>query len=265
MAGVRADATDVTDAAGDGEDWIRRFHPAPRSRVRLVCLPHAGGSASFYHPFSAALSPEVEVLAVQYPGRQDRLGEEPISDIGRLADAVCRAVLPETGRPFALFGHSMGAVLAYETARRLAARGAPAPAVLFVSGRRAPSRHREETVHLRDDAGVLAELRKLGGSDTRLLDDPEIVAMVLPAVRGDYTAIETYRHRPGPPLASPLVALMGDADPRTTPEDVRAWEDHTEGAFATHVFPGGHFFLNDQRDGVLGVITKTLRRLGLQD
>jgi surfactin synthase thioesterase subunit len=231
-----------------------------------VCLPHAGGSASFYHPFSAALAPEVEVLAMQYPGRQDRLAEAPIPDIGRLADALCRAVLPETGRPYAFFGHSMGATLAYETARRLAARGAPAPAVLFVSGRRAPSCHREETVHLRDDAGVLEELRTLGGSDTRLLDDPEIVAMVMPAVRADYTAIETYRHQPGgPPLSSPLVALMGDADPRATPEEVRAWQDHTEGDVTTHVFPGGHFFLNDQRDGVLGVVTKTLRRLGLLD
>jgi surfactin synthase thioesterase subunit len=257
---VSVHQTDVTD---DQDDWLRRFHPAPASRVRLACLPHAGGSASFYHPFSAALSPEVEVLAVQYPGRQDRLAEEPIPEIGRLADAVCRALLPETDRPLALFGHSMGAVLAYETARRLARRAAVVPAVVFVSGRRAPHRHRDETVRLRDDDGLVAELIALGGSDLRVLNEPEIARMVLPAVRSDYTAVETYRHEPGPRLASPVVALRGDADPRTTPEEVQAWQDHTEGDFATHVFPGGHFFLNDQRDGVLDVITKTLRRLAL--
>jgi surfactin synthase thioesterase subunit len=247
----------------DREAWLRRYHRAPQSKVRLVCLPHAGGAASFYHPFSAALSPRVEVLAVQYPGRHDRLDEEPIPEIGRLAEAIYEVLLPETDRPLALFGHSMGAVLAYETARRLEQRASVVPVVLFASGRRAPSLQSEETVHLRDDEGLLAELVSLGGSDARILGNREIMQMVLPAIRGDYTAIETYCHAPGPRLATPVVALTGESDPKATVEEVRAWQDHTEADFAVHTFPGGHFFLNDQRPGVLEIITTTLRALGL--
>ena len=135
----------------DGSDlWLRRFHPAADAPVRLVCFPHAGGSASFYFPGSAALADGCDVSALQYPGRQDRRHEPNVDDIGVLADRIAPVLEPLFDRPVVFFGHSMGAVLAFEVARRLEARGHE-PALLFASGRRAPSTVREENVHQRDD------------------------------------------------------------------------------------------------------------------
>ncbi|WP_138796198.1 thioesterase II family protein, partial [Escherichia coli] len=140
-------------------------HPAAEPPTRLVCFPHAGGSAAYFHGVSRALSPAVDVLAVQYPGRQDRRHEPLIDSIDGLAARVREELAPWTDRPLALFGHSMGAMVAFEVALRLTADGA-APSVLFASGRRAPSRYREESVHLHDDAGIMAELSRLDGTDT---------------------------------------------------------------------------------------------------
>ncbi|MFJ1709112.1 thioesterase II family protein [Kitasatospora sp. NPDC088346] len=238
--------------------WIRRFHQAPDAPVRLLCLPHAGGSASFYFPVSAALSPRIEVLAAQYPGRQDRRAEPSIGTVAELADRI-HAVLgtERDDRPLAIFGHSMGATLGFELARRLEAAGRP-PAVLFVSGRRGPATHREETVHLRDDDGLVAELKSLSGTNTALLGDEEILRMILPAIRNDYRAIETYRRPEGGPLAAPIVALIGDDDVKSTVEEAKAWAEETSGAFTLKVFPGGHFYLAAHQRAVLAEITDAL-------
>ncbi|MFI9274318.1 thioesterase II family protein [Kitasatospora sp. NPDC052896] len=243
-----------------GETWIRRFHPKPGAAVRLVCFPHAGGSAGYFHPLSALLGPEVEVLAVQYPGRQDRRIEPAVADIGELADEVAGALRPWADQPLALFGHSMGALVAFETARRLERRGGAALSAFFASGRRAPSRYREEHVHRLDDAGLVAAIRALNGTDHRLLDDEEILRVILPAVRSDYRAAETYRCPPDAVLADlPITALLGDRDPRVTPEEAHAWREHTTGPFELRVFPGGgHFYLADARAELALLLTERL-------
>ncbi|MUN39465.1 thioesterase II family protein [Actinomadura litoris] len=242
--------------SGAGELWLRRYHPAPEARVRLACLPHAGGSASGYHALSAWLAPEVEVLAVQYPGRQDRRREPPVTDIATLAGHVAEALGGEPAdRPLALFGHSMGATVAYEVARLLEHRSGTRPHTLFVSGRRAPSRVRPENVHAGDDERVLAELERLSGTDSRLLRDPELRELILPVVRADYTAIERYRRPPGPEPGCPIVVLVGDADPLTTIEEARAWAAHSAIPVDVRVFPGGHFYLEDHLDAVAEVLT----------
>ncbi|MFF8288542.1 thioesterase II family protein [Streptomyces sp. NPDC016309] len=242
--------------------WLRRFHPAPGAPLRLVCFPHAGGAAGSFHSFSKGLSPVVEVLAVQYPGRQDRRSEPALDDIGGLADGITEALRPVLDeRPLALFGHSMGAVLAYETARRLEHRlGAP-PVQLFASGRRAPSRHRDERAHLLDDAGLVDELRSLGGTDTEVLDDLDVLRLVLPAVRVDYRAIETYRHHPAPEPSCPVAVLLGEDDPRVTRDEGEDWHRHTTGPCTLHTFPGGHFFLRDAEDAVVRLVRDRLRPL----
>lgn len=244
--------------SAESDEWIRRYRPAPGAAIRLVCLPHAGGSASFFLPVSAALSPAVDVLAVQYPGRQDRLREPMIDDLGDLADAVVTALTPWLDRPFAFFGHSMGATLAFEVTRRLEQGAGPAPLHLFASGRRAPSRHRDENVHLGGDDRIIAELTELSGTDTRVLGEEEMLRMVLPAIRNDYRATETYRYRPGPPLSCPITVLTGDADPKTSLEEAEAWRDHTTGPFDLRVYPGGHFYLADHQSEVLDAITDRL-------
>ncbi|MGQ0838201.1 thioesterase II family protein [Actinokineospora sp.] len=245
-----ADATDL---------WVRRFHPAPDAPNRLLCLPHAGGSASYYFPVSRTMSPHVEVLAVQYPGRQDRRTERCVESVGELADLLADIVEPWADRPLTLFGHSMGASVAFELALRLEERGIVAHG-LFASGRRAPSTHRDERVHERDDNGLLAEIKRLNGTESQLLDDDEVLRMVLPAIRADYKAAETYRYEPGPKLATPIYALVGDDDPKATVEEVRQWGEHTTGPFELEVFPGGHFFLNAHVPAVIDRIFAHLRK-----
>ena len=249
----------MTSQNSGGGLWLRRYHAAPQAGVQLVCFPHAGGSASYFFPVSAALTPEVNVVAVQYPGRQDRRREPCVDDLGELADRVYDEMKAEAA-PIAFFGHSMGAALAFEVTRRMEADGARGPLALIASARRAPGTHREENVHLRNDAGVVAEMRLLGGSDSRLLNDPELLDMVLPAVRGDYRAIERHRCPASATVTVPITVLVGESDPRTSFAEAQAWRDHTTGPFDLHVYPGGHFFLEQHIPAILDLISRTLRR-----
>lgn len=244
--------------AGLDAVWIRTFHEARPCAVRLVCFPHAGGSASFYLPLADALASSVSVLAVQYPGRQDRRREAPISSIEELAERVYEVLRPIAGEPLALFGHSMGAVVAFEVARRLRRAGCPTPIRLMVSGRRPPSVYRDERVHRLPDADLIAELRLLGAPNLELLADQEIAAMVMPSIRNDYQAIESYQYRIGPKLDCPMTVLVGDQDPRVSVAGARSWAEHTTGASEFQVFPGGHFFLAEQPGRVADVVAAAL-------
>lgn len=237
--------------------WIRRYHPAPGALARLICFPHAGGSASYFHPLSARFSPEVDVVALQYPGRQDRRHEPCVTDIGELADLITAEITALDGGPTVFFGHSMGAVLAFEVLCRLEQRDGPGPHALIVSGRRGPSTHRTETVSKESDDALIREIKKLNGTST-LLGDDDILRMALPSLRGDYQAIESYRCPPDRGIRTPIVALTGDIDPKTTVVETAAWSTHTEGDFRMKTFPGGHFFLQDHPNAVSDEIAKTL-------
>ena len=234
--------------------WVRCFHPTPDSSEQLFCFPHAGGSASFYFPVSAQLSSVAEVFSVQYPGRQDRRKETSPSDLGVLADQVYEALRGRLqARPTTFFGHSMGATLAFEVARRFEADGGEL-SHLFASGRRAPSRHRDENVHTRSDEDIVGELKLLSGTNTALLGDEEILRMILPAIRSDYQAIETYRCDPATQVRAPITALTGDDDPKTSLGEAEDWRRHTSGAFDLKVFPGGHFYLSAQAPAVIELL-----------
>ncbi|RSN55631.1 thioesterase [Actinomadura sp. WAC 06369] len=253
----------VPHSAEQFEKWTRRFHPAPDGDARaprLLCLPHAGGSASFFFPASKALAPAVEVLAVQYPGRQDRRHEPNVSDLHELADQIFAAVRRLDDRPLALLGHSMGALVGYEVALRMRDSGTRAPVRFFASGRRAPSRHRPSTLHTEPDERIVAELRRLSGTDAAMLADPELLEMILPAIRADYRAVETYRPEPGRVLDCPVTVLTGDADPQVTIDEAAAWEEHTTGPTELRVFQGGHFFLMDEAERVLDTVRSGLGR-----
>ncbi|HEY4453509.1 MAG TPA: alpha/beta fold hydrolase [Pseudonocardiaceae bacterium] len=237
--------------------WLRVFHPAPERPVSLVCLPHAGGAASSFFGFSAAMDASAEVVVVQYPGRQNRWRDEPFANLPSLADAVSDAVLRHLPGPVALFGHSMGAAVAFEVTRRLE-RAGRAPVRLFASGSRAPSLERTEGVHELDDDGLIAELTRLGGTDPRLLEDREMLEMMLPAVRADYTAIETYRAPDDARVGCPVTVLTGDNDPRTTLDSARAWARHTTADCDVREYPGGHFFLFDDVERITEDVSKVL-------
>jgi surfactin synthase thioesterase subunit len=237
--------------------WIRRFHPAAEAPARLVCFPHAGGSATFFYSMSQSLSPYADVLAIQYPGRQDRRNEPGIDDIGELADRTAEALRPWTDLPIVLFGHSLGATVAFEVAVRLEHDGVT-PAALFTSGRCAASRYRDESVRLDDDALLIADLNRLSGTAAEVLVDDEVLRMILPAIRNDYRAALAYRCAPGLRVSCPIVSLIGDSDPTTTVEEAQAWREHTSGAFALHVFSGGHFYLDSHPDEVTALISRSL-------
>ncbi|MFI2616821.1 thioesterase II family protein [Streptomyces sp. NPDC018584] len=238
--------TDMTDLSTPS---IRRFHPSDAG-VRLVCFPHAGGAASYFFPVSRQLSPVADVLAVQYPGRQERRKEPCVDSVTSLADILAEELLEWADRPLAFFGHSMGSLVAFEVARRLRQKDIELVA-LFASGRAAPSLSRDEGVHRRDDAGLIDRVKELGGTSGGLLEDPDVVAMLLPAIRNDYFAVETYRLTPGEPLNCPLVVLTGDADPMVTVDEAEGWRDFTTGHFELHAYRGGHFYLDTHAASVL--------------
>jgi len=243
----------VNNAVHVTGEAIQRFHPSPGAEAALVCFPHAGGAAGYYRPFSAALRPDIDVLAVQYPGRQNRWTEPLAGTVDQLVDDSVEALGPWAGRPLALFGHSMGAVVAYEVARRLTESGGP-PVTLMVSGSRGHDDGRTREVHLRDDDGLMAEIRRLGGTDMRVLEDPEMRSLLLPTLRADYRAVETYRHTEGPRLSCPVLALAGDSDPVASPAEMRHWADRTSARFDLHSFDGGHFYLTDHVAAVVSVV-----------
>lgn len=238
--------------------WLRRFRPLQAAAVRLVCFPHAGGSASSYLTLASSLAPlGVEVLAVQYPGRQERRAEPFARSVEELVEALLPELRQWTGRPFALFGHSLGATLAFETARRLAALG-ERPVHLFLSGRRAPTVPRRDTGHLLDDHALISMIARLQGTEPAVLRDEELLRMVLPALRSDYELAGAYRYRPGEALRTPVTVLTGDRDPNVPVRDACRWSEVAAGPFGVCVLPGGHFFLNERPDEVRAVIEGAL-------
>ncbi|MFF3484584.1 thioesterase II family protein [Streptomyces sp. NPDC002701] len=238
--------------------WIRDFHPADQAVPRMICFPHAGGAASYYFPVSRALAGKVEVLAVQYPGRQDRHTEPPVTDIRTLAARVFRE-LPRDGLEQTwLFGHSMGAAIAFEVGRLMESELGRSPAGIIVSGRRAPSRFRGETVHRQDDEALIASVKALNGTDPAVFADPETRRLVLPTLRADYQAIETYHPAGTPRVTCPIFAFMGDADPLTTVDEAEDWRAHTEGEFALKVFQGNHFYLTPRAGEVIAEISRLI-------
>jgi surfactin synthase thioesterase subunit len=243
----------MPDSSSVDELWCRRYRPSRTAAARLVCLPHAGGSAPFFLPVASALSPVVDVVAIQYPGRQDRRAEQPLTDVRSLANRIHDVLLQQPVLPLTFLGHSLGATIAFETALRLEASGRP-PVHLFASGRRAPSAYREETVHLRDDDGIIAEVRSLNGTASSVLGDDELMRAALPSLRADYLAAETYRCGADVTIGCPVTVLTGDADPKTTLSEAAAWRRHTTSTCTTRTFPGGHFFLTAHTTEIIGLL-----------
>jgi medium-chain acyl-[acyl-carrier-protein] hydrolase len=235
----------------------------PHAAATLFCFSHAGGTASNFRLWPAGLPPWLEVWAVQLPGHGGRWREASIPTIPALVDAFIPVLLPRLQRPFAFFGHSMGAVLAYEVARALWEREAIVPRHLFVSGRRPPHMPGSETnLHTLADDDLIREIdRRYGGVPGELLHSTDLLELLLPALRADITALETFQPGKRTALPCPISAFGGAQDPLVPRNHLEAWRDQTEGPFRVRVFSGGHFYLDSQHDALFADLSATLAPL----
>lgn len=239
---------------GLGTPWLLPLGATAAPALRLFCFPPAGSGASAYRTWPHHAAPGLGLVAVVPPGRETRFSEAPLADLEDLISGAVSAIAPWAAQPFALFGHSLGALAAFEAARRLSAMGCP-PAHLFVSGHVAPAlgSPRAPIAHL-PDAEFLRGLVALGGTPPEILAVPELVELLLPMLRADFAMAEGYRATPAPPLACPLTAFGGTEDPWVGPAGLDAWGEVTHGGFERHLLAGDHFYLAPAAPRLLGRI-----------
>lgn len=232
--------------AASGARWLKCFKPNPNARWKLICFPFAGGGANFYRRWPEFFPPRVEVHAVQLPSREARLAEPVVDSAEAVSDAIIAEMKAICWRqPVALFGHSMGSMLAYDVARKLKQRHGWEPALLFASGRQPPHVRCGGDFHRRPDEDFIAEIKRLNGTPDGIFEDAEMRRIVLPMLRGDYAILENYRVPPGDPLTCPIVSIAGRDDGEVRPEEMTAWQDLTRGACLHRLFGGDHFYLKD--------------------
>jgi len=231
----------------------------PSARFRLVCLPYAGGAASSYRMWPAALPESVEVWAIQLPGREGRMSERPPVRLAPMVSETMSVLTSMLDSPFALFGHSMGALMAFELARQLWPKFAPAK--IFLSGCRGPRLPVRHSLHTLSESQLLTDLRRLGGTHDAVLDDQELMRVLLPAIYADLEASETYEYVPSAPLQIPITAFGGTQDPLASEQDIAAWREETSGEFRLQLFPGGHFYFRPDPQPLLQTVAGELEEL----
>jgi surfactin synthase thioesterase subunit len=229
---------------------------------RLYCLPSAGSGATMYRTWITALADAYDVRPMQPPGRESRLGEAPFAKFPRLAAAAAAAIAAQEPEDYVLFGHSLGALVAFEAARSLSAAGRP-PRALVVSGSRAAHLRLVATpAHtpddLTDDEACKNFMRMAEGTDEEILADRDLLDLLLPTLRADLQAGASYPYTERPPLDLPVLAIGGEQDPLARPDEVRAWSEHTAADFEVRIYPGGHFFLQDA-PGLLDQLRELVR------
>lgn len=239
--------------------WLAKSPPAPDARVRLFCFPYAGGSASTFREWPKALSPGVEVRAVQVPGRGPRLHEPPFRDVYALVEAFLPVMARYLDKPFAFFGHSMGGAIAFELSRRLRRACGVEPRHLFISARRAP--HLElkgPVIYNLPELEFREELRQLGGTPAEVLEHPELMEMIVPLLRADISLSQTYKCDTRHSLTCPMTIFGGLRDEYDELEGLAVWREHTVGPFNLKMFEGDHFFINTAQRSILDAVETAL-------
>ncbi len=247
--------------ASSMNSWIVCPKPNAQARVRLFCFPFAGGGASIYRTWPDGLPASIETCSVQLPGRESRLREPLFARLQPLVQSLTQILRPYLNMPYALFGHSLGALISFELARALVLQNHPGPVHLFVSGHAAPQipdTHRP--IHQLPDSEFIQELGHLNGTPREVLQNAELMALFLPVLRADFTLNETYRYLPGALLECPISAFGGWQDSMTSRDSLAAWREQTRNVFMLRMFPGDHFFLYSARTLLLRALARDLAR-----
>ena len=248
----------MIDPVSKGPWLIRKIHRS-NPRVRLFCFHYAGGGASIFQSWSHKLPSDIEVYAVQLPGRETRLREQPFTNLLLLVDKLCEVVYPYTNTPYVFFGHSMGALVSFELARTIDKRYGKSPKHLFVSGRPAPHLESlEPTIHQLPTAEFLEEIRLLNGTPDAILNNNELMELIVPILRADCTICETYQYQPSKPLSCKITAIGGNLDETVALQSLQEWQQHTTNNYSLHMLDGDHFFINTCQSELIQIITKII-------
>ena len=244
------------------DPWVQITKPNPNAAIRLFCFPYAGGAAPIYRGWPELLPSFIEICAVQPPGRERRLHETPFTNLLAMVEATGVALLPYMNRPFAFFGHSMGAWISFELTRYLRRRNLPKPIHIFASGCPAPHiKNRSAITHNLPQEEFIKELRQLKGTPKEAFDHPGLMELMLPLLRADFSVTGTYEFSDDEPLDVPVTVFGGTEDDHITQPDLEAWRTHTTGAFALQMFPGDHFFIHSAQSELLKALSHEVDQL----
>jgi medium-chain acyl-[acyl-carrier-protein] hydrolase len=247
--------------------WLFVRKPQPQAILRLFCFPYAGGAALIFRTWADALPIGVEVCPVQYPGRGARLREPPYTKMSLMVESLAEALLPFFDKPFAFFGHSMGATISFELTRVLSKRHGIEPVHLFVSGRTAPHMpDAEPPTYALPEPEFIEDLRRLNGTPKEVLENAELLQLMIPIIRADFELIQTYAYDPGPPVNCPITAFGGLQDVEVGRERLEGWREMTASSFVLRMLQGDHFFLHSAEPILLRSLSQdlghVLHRLG---
>lgn len=250
---------------GEKSRWLVFPKPNPHASLRLFSFPYAGGSTLIFRKWRDALPSSVELCSIELPGRSTRLREPPFTAIGPLVEAIAQAISPYMDKPFAFFGHSMGAMISFELSRYLRRRQQAIPAHLFISGRRAPQIPDDEppTYNL-PEPEFIEELRRLNGTPREILEHPELMQLIMPLLRADFAVCQTYTYTPEPPLSCPISVFGGLQDYPVTRSNLEAWREQTTAAFSLRMLPGDHFFLQTAAPTFMRTLAEDLSALTMR-
>lgn len=239
--------------------WVSIPRSNPAAKKRLFCFPYAGGGAAAFYPWTKQLAPGIELCQVHLPGREMRLREPLAQKMISLVHSLAEELSCYLDRPFAFFGHSMGALLAYELSRLLRSQESRLPMHLFISGFRAPHLP-DRQPHLRNlsDADFINHVKAFGGTPEAVFQNSELMDIFLPILRADFAVIETYQYVDDQPFDCPITAFGGCDDPRVNMEEMVSWREHTNKHFRLQVFNGGHFFIKQHQPQILQIISQCL-------
>ncbi len=239
--------------------WVMFPKPNPQASLRLFCFPYAGGKALTFRTWTNSLPQNIEVCPIELPGRGVRLMDKPFTEMSLLTEAIAEAIYPYLDKPFAFFGHSMGTLISFELARKIRKKYSLFPTHLFVSGRGAPHVPDDVSpIHARSETEFIEELRRLNGTPKA---NNELMQLLLPMLRADFTMIENYLYLPEPPLDCSITAFGGLQDSRGTCDRLEYWREQTSTDFSLYMFPGDHFFLHSAESLLLETLSRKLYHL----